>query len=109
MNAAVKALSYRATTLNLAFPIIVTRKYVFLLSLALVVLCSAFGLVYQKDVNRRLMTQLGTLQNVNTELHNRWTQSLLQKMKLADQSRIIAIAKTKMDMDLPAPKSVKMV
>ena len=109
MNAAVKALAYRGISFDWHFPAIVMKKYILLLSLALVVLCSAFGLVYQKDVNRRLMSQLGTLQSANTELHNEWTQNLLQKMKLANQSRIISIAKDKMGMDLPAPKSVLMV
>lgn len=108
MNTAVKTLSYRAS-LPLVFPIIATKKYCLVLSLAVIVLMSAFGLVYLKDVNRRLISQLDTLQANQAELRNHWTQFLLEKMQLANQTRIIHLARDNLNMDMPVPKSVVMI
>lgn len=113
MNTAVKTWSYRAATyksaLTWTLPVVAKKRYVFVFSLAIVVLCSAFALVYVKDMNRRLISQLDALQVNNTQLHNQWTQYLLQKMQLSNQSRVVQLAKNNLNMDIPAPKSIIMV
>lgn len=75
----------------------------------MVVLLSAFGLIYLKDTNRQMISQLSALQASNTELHNQWTQSLLIKMQLANQARVIHLARDNLNMDMPVPKSVVMI
>lgn len=108
MNTAVKTLGYRAT-LTWSFPIVATKRYFLLLSLAIIVLISAFALVYLKDVNRRMISQLDSLQADQAQLRNQWTQFLLEKMQLSNQTRIIHLARDNLDMDMPVPKSVVMI
>lgn len=108
MNTAVKTLGYRSPV-SLNFSLLITKQYCFVLTLAMVVLLSAFGLIYMKDTNRQMISQLNALQANNTELHNQWTQSLLIKMQLANQSRVIHLARDNLNMEMPVPKSVVMI
>lgn len=65
----------------------------FLLSILLgILLSSAFGTIYIKDMNRRLMGQLQQNQSDAVMLHNQYTQLLLEQSSLDNQARIQSIA-----------------
>ena len=108
MNTAVRILTNRGIALW-ELPIAFTREQLMVLGLSLSVLLSGLGLVYQKDVNRRLTNQVETMQMQNVQLHNRWTQLLLQKSSLANQSRVATLAHQNFDMQMPASSAVVIV
>ncbi len=91
-----------STTLNLSWADFF-RKRMFVSILTLSLLFSAFGVIYVKDVNRRLMGNLQTLQTSSATLHNSWSQLLLEKSTWDNQARIQTIAEHKLGMI--APKS----
>lgn len=83
------------------------RTLIVLLVAAL--LCSAFGIVYFKDLNRRLFIQYETLQNEKAEELIEWGRLLLEKSTWSTQSRIQQIAQQKLGMEMPTPKEVVLV
>ena len=88
------------TTLNLSWAEYF-RKQMLLTILMVSFLFSAFGIIYVKDVNRRLMGNLQTLQVTSTTLHNSWSQLLLEKSTWDNQARIQAIAEHQLGMITP--------
>lgn len=108
MNAAVKALTNRTMSLW-SISIQLSRQQIRVLILAILVLFSAFGLIYLKDMNRRLMIQYEMMQSDQEELHNQWTKLLLEKSALASQYNIAQTANQKLQMTMPAADKVVMI
>ena len=108
MNTAVKTLTARGLSVR-TLSLSINRQQVVLFLLFTLVLLSAFALVYVKDLNRRLTSQLESVQTENVQLHNDWTQLLLNKSNLANQSRVSQLAHKDFHMSIPAPKSVVMI
>lgn len=108
MNAAVRAFTHRTISLW-TIPVHLSKQQIRVLILAMLVLFSAFGLIYLKDMNRRLMIQYETLQSDQDELHNQWTKLLLEKSAMASQSNVATIANQKLQMAMPAADKVVMI
>jgi cell division protein FtsL len=108
MNTAVKSLTTR-TLSWWSFSFRITKSQMTIMILSFAVIMSAFSLVYMKDFNRRLTSQYETLQDSNVQLHNSWSQLMIQKSKLAGQRRVADLARQDLNMKVPAPKSVVMI
>lgn len=106
MNTAVRAIASRGLWV---VPISLNKVHLFIFVLIIGSLLSAFGLVYVKDMNRRLTNHWQVVQSQNVQLHNQWTQLLLQKSKLANQLHVAQMAKRSYQMSVPAPRSVVIV
>ena len=114
MNTAVRTLrqSGLATHLGLSVRAIsfdMKRAHWMMLALIGAIVLSAFGLVMQQDMNRRLVSQLADTQSTSVQVRNEWSQLLQKKTALAGQGRVGVQAKADNGMALPAPGSVKML
>ncbi|GAB4223704.1 MAG: hypothetical protein Tsb005_19480 [Gammaproteobacteria bacterium] len=72
-----------------------------LLLLIGMVLISAFLVVYVKDLDRRLFSQVQTEQQVRNKLQVEWGQLLLEQSTLATQARVQTIARDQLNMHSP--------
>ncbi|MCH9644334.1 MAG: cell division protein FtsL [Gammaproteobacteria bacterium] len=70
---------------------------------------TAIGVVYLKDLNRRLFMQYQSLQTQSQDYQVVWSKLLLEQGTLARQSRIQQVATGKLGMVLPTQKNVVMV
>ena len=96
------------TTLNLSWTGFL-KKQMFVGVLTLSLLFSAFGIIYVKDVNRRLMGNLQALQTTSATLHNQWSQFLLEKSTWDNQARIQSLAEHQLGMITPKLQSIIML
>lgn len=99
----------QASTLQAARPVdwsFSLKGRFFVISLIAAVFITAFSLVYVKDVNRRLMGELQSLQNTSNQLHNQWSRLLLEESTLVSSARVAAIAQKQLDMVMPAQKKI---
>ncbi|MBW5802370.1 cell division protein FtsL [Coxiella endosymbiont of Ornithodoros amblus] len=87
----------------------VTKEGVVIVALVIALLCSAFGVVYFKDLNRRLFIQYQTLQREKAEELIQWEKLLLEQTTWSTQSRVQRIAKQQLGMQLPSAKEVILV
>jgi cell division protein FtsL len=108
MNTAVKAITSRGLSLW-TLPISWSKAHLVIFIMALAVIASAFSLVYVRDMNRQLTSQVAQAQFENGTLHNQWTQLLQKKSALASQANVAVLAKKDFGMKLPKPRSVKML
>lgn len=72
-------------------------------------LCSSFGVVYFKDLNRRLFIQYETLQHEKAEKLIKWERLLLEQSTWSTQSRIQKIAQRQLGMEMPNAKEIVLV
>lgn len=70
--------------------------------LVIVLFCSAFGVVYFKDLNRRLFIQYQILQHEQADKLMRWGKLLLEQTTWSAQSYIQRIAEQQLSMKLPS-------
>ncbi len=91
------------------FQALANRQGLLLMLLVLLCLVSAIGVVYVRDANRRLFTQLQLLEKKRDSLHVAWGQLLLEESTWATQARIQRIAIQKLNMEVPSPASIIMV
>ena len=108
MNTAVRAITSRSLSLWV-LPVTLKKTHFFIFSLMMACLLSAFSLVYVKDMNRRLTSQVENVQSQSVQLHNQWTQLLLQKSNLAGQAQVAQEAKKDFHMFVPSPTKVVML
>lgn len=80
-----------------------------MLVLISLMLVSAFAVVYVKDFERRLFSELQTLQQERDSLEVEWGQLLLEQSTWATPSRIQRIANQELGMALPNTKQITMV
>lgn len=67
---------------------------------------SAFGIIYLKDLNRRLFIQYQSLQIAHDQLYEDWGKLLLEQSTWATQARIKKIAQNRLSMNNLAPEEV---
>ncbi len=72
-------------------------------------LITAFGIIYIKDVNRRLFINYQELQQSSTMLQTDYEKLLLEKSAWSRQARIQALAEQRLNMQVPAGDSIIMV
>ena len=87
----------------------VTLRGVGMVALVVVLLLSAFSVVYMKDLNRRLFIQYQTLQQDKAEQLVQWGKLLLEQSTLSTQSRIQQIATKQLDMLSPNAHNIALV
>lgn len=90
---------------SFSLPFIFKRQIV-LFVLLLALLLSAFGTVYMKDINRRYMGTLQTLQATQATLQNQYSQLLLEKSTWSNQARIQSLASRELGMAMPTSSVV---
>lgn len=90
------------------FPIISLSRLraVFLM---LAILISALGVLYIKDLNRRLFIQYQMLESVSDQIQVDWGKLLLEQGAWSTQSRIQEVAQTTLEMRVPAPQEIVLV
>ncbi len=109
MNAATRAIQSRAITLPVLAILPLTRQAVLLILMVLVLLASAFGIIYLKEVNRRLFIQSEQIKQQEVMASEHWTQLLLERGALIAQPRIQTIAQQQLAMKLPARRQIQVI
>ena len=110
MNTATRVLNYgyfpRSRPI-VAKPLPGLQLKVFVLVAA--VLISALGLLYVKDLNRRIFINYQTEQQTTRDLHTVWGKLLLEESTWSEQSRIQRIAEQRLGMYVPTQRDIVMV
>jgi cell division protein FtsL len=91
MNTAARAASRTINLSGLNFSFL-TIQSVWMVVIILALLASALGIVYVKDVNRRLIIQEQNIRNQTVLANERWSKLLLEQSTLSSQSRISHLA-----------------
>jgi cell division protein FtsL len=84
------------------------KQGLFILLIALVFV-SALGVIYVKDLNRRLFIQYQVAQHETSEETVRWGKLLADESAWSTESRVQAIAKDRLHMRLPLPVDTMLV
>ena len=109
MNTAARALAHGGFSVESFFSQLVEQQLMVFVLLVSLVLTSAFAVIYEKDMNRRLFVDLQTLQSTRDRLHEEWGQLLLEQTTWATQSRIQHVAQERLDMVMPSSQDIKIV
>lgn len=80
-----------------------------LMVIAMGVLLSAFGIIYLKDLNRRMFIQFHSLQQAQQTDQVEWGKLLLEESTWSTQSRIQQVAEVRLKMYIPEQKDVVVV
>lgn len=67
---------------------------------------SAFGLIYAKDLNRRLFIDYQTLEQQQQTYQTDWSKLLLEESTWSAQARIQHVATNRLNMEVPTPKKI---
>lgn len=105
MNTAIRVETHDRFQPTLTLPQLKRPKVVNLV-LLMVLLMSAFTLIYIKDLNRRLFIQHQTLQATHDKLYEDWGSLLLEQSTWSRQARVQKIAEQRLEMSLPAANRV---
>ena len=109
MNAAAKALAQNSFVVRQGRSIVITPQIIGLLMLIVAVLASALSVVYIKDLDRQLFSQLQMLDQARDGLRVEWGQLLLEQNTWAAPARVQALAQNQLGMVFPDPKDVVLV
>jgi cell division protein FtsL len=109
MNAAAKALAQGSLASGNVRSIVLSRDNVGVVMLLLIVLTTAFAVVYVKDLNRRLFMELDGLKQARVQLKEEAGQLLLEQNTWATQARIQHEAQEKLGMVVPSPRMITIV
>lgn len=86
-----------------------TRYGVCVILLVVLLFASAFGIVYTKDLNRRLLIEAQLLERENSLENERWGKLLLARGILARESRVHHLAEKRLHMLAPNPREISVV
>lgn len=86
-----------------------TGLHIGTLILLLALLLSAFGIVYAKDLNRRLFIQYQDQQLAQQQYQVEWSKLLLEQGALSTQSRIQLLAQNQLNMVTPKSRDIVLV
>jgi cell division protein FtsL len=109
MNAASKALAQSSLNEHGLLGVLFLPKQLMIIMLGLAVFFSGIGVVYMKDLNRRLYHDLQIQQSQHQMLQTEWGQLLLEQSAWAQQNRIEQIATQNLQMVIPKQKDIIMV
>ena len=87
----------------------VTKLNMGVVALVLGLLLSAFGVIYAKDLNRRLFIQYQDLQQTEQQYQVNWSKLLLEQGAWSTQSRIQWFAQKQLNMVIPSSRDIVMV
>ncbi len=108
MNAVTKTLQQHSWTWRMG-QWSLTKVHAWLFLLILLVISSAFAVVYSRDLDRRLTSELQQIQSTRADLQEEWSQLLLEQSTWSTQARIQRIAQTQLQMREPEQSSIIMV
>lgn len=109
MNAAARALAQGSLNSIGCRSFMVTSQLLGVMLLIIAVLASAVSVVYVKNLNRHLFSELQTLTQSRDELRIEGSQLLLEQNTWAASTRVQTIAEQQLGMSLPSPKDVVLV
>lgn len=109
MNTAAKALAQTSLGAKSFLDMIFLPQQFTLVLLSLAVFFSGLGVVYMKDLNRRLYHDLQVQQTQYSQLQTQWGQLLLEQSTLSMQARVENIATNQLQMVVPQQKDIQMV
>lgn len=109
MNAAARALAQGSLASSNVKAVFLSRYHVGLLSLMLAILVTALGVIYVKDLERRLFSELQMLQQARDTFQVEWGQLLLEQNTWATQARIQSIAQQRLAMIVPSTPTVTLI
>lgn len=109
MNAVTRALGARAINLPVLNILPLSQQTVVTLIIALGFLISALGIVYVKDLNRRLFIQVDRLKQQEIIADQQWSKLLLEKSTLTAQTRIQTLATTQLNMAMPLGNGIHLL
>jgi cell division protein FtsL len=101
MNVAVKTITRINILPHIFIQPISIKKHALTIGLAIAILLTAIGIICVQNSNRQLMSELQTLQDNNANLHNKWSQLLLEESTWTSAIRIEQIAHKKLGMQIP--------
>lgn len=87
----------------------ISRTMLINASLTLAVILSAFGVIYVKDLNRRLFIQYQNLQQAQAQEMSRFSKLLLEQSTWSTQARVQRIAQQDLGMQLPTTANTVLV
>lgn len=85
------------------------KKQILIGALIILLLASAFSVIYLKDLSRRLFINYQHLQHVQQRDEVEWSKLLLEEGAWSTQARIQNIANTQLNMVVPAAKQIVMI
>ena len=80
-----------------------------MMTLVLGLLLSAFGVIYAKDLNRRLFIQYQGFQQAQQQYQMDWSKLLLEQGALSTQSRLQMLAQKQLHMVIPSSRDIVLV
>lgn len=106
MNVNVKTLSRITILPRIFIRPLAARSYFSIVVLAVSLLITSFGIICVQNINRQLTSDLQTLQTTNANLHNQWSQLLLEQSAWSADARIEQIAQRNLKMTMPKMQNI---
>jgi len=85
------------------------RQQILIAIFVVLLLASAFSVIYLKDLSRRLFIQYQTLQYQQQQSEEEWTKLLLEKGAWSTQARVQEVASKELNMVVPNSKDVVLI
>lgn len=76
-------------------------QFLLVVLLVVAVMISAFSVVYVRDMNRQVFSELQTAQATRDQLQIQWSQLLLEQSTWSTQARVQRVAETQLHMHVP--------
>lgn len=107
MNAVTKVITQGAIVRPVFIPFSLQAVWAFILFC--MVFATALGVVYIKDLNRRLFISYQELQSDRNDLTIEYGKLLLEESAYSGQARIQKVAIQKLDMKIPRAKDITLI
>lgn len=108
MNAVAKAM-VAENVLARSLPFRIYLPELKMLILVFLLLLSALGVVYAKDLNRRLFITYQSLQKQTEQLYSDGNKLLLEQSAWGAQARVQLLAQKQLQMQIPESQDVNMI
>lgn len=92
-----------------AVGVVPLKKQLLVGTLIILLVASAFSVIYLKDLSRRLFIRYQIMQQVQQHDEVEWSKLLLEEGAWATQARVQNIATTQLDMVTPTMKNIVMI
>jgi len=109
MTSATQVLTQRIAKTSRFSMLTIIQQHLAVFMLIGLLLVSAFGVVYVRDLHRRLFIDLQIAQKSADALQVEWGQLLLEQSTWATPARIQELAQDKLNMQVPALRSINVV
>ncbi|OGT53851.1 MAG: cell division protein FtsL [Gammaproteobacteria bacterium RIFCSPHIGHO2_12_FULL_42_13] len=106
MTRAIRGLEWALRRREAARTTVPFRQQLYIGAFIILLLISAFSVIYLKDLSRRLFIQYQQLQQTQQQLETDWSKLLLEEGAWSTQQRVQTIATSKLNMAVPERKQV---